>query len=124
MNARDIIEAEDPKKFLKKNPQGGLGYRQRPVNRAVDLGFNFYFGSPVVMSFNIVAKDMNEAVMLANAHLDRLVGGMSVELNDELDTQFFIGEHFKNFRLTSKNCMMWWALDGEEDPDMNPDFEG
>lgn len=121
MNARQLIEAEDPRKALRNRTQG-LGYREREIDRTQDKGWNFYIGTPIVMSFNIVARDIGEATRLANAHFDRIMT-QGAYLNDELDTNFTVDPQAGKLSLSPNNCMMWWDLDaGEEDPTMNPDF--
>lgn len=126
MNARQLIEAEDPKRALRANPEQGLGYRDRPVDYDHDYGWNFLFGTPIRISFNIVARDMAEAVTLANAHFHRIIGQGGHYLNDELDTGFFLNEQVKDFQITDKQLFMYWPLfgDQEEDPIMNPSYEG
>lgn len=121
VKAIDIIrEADGPKKFLKANPQHGIAHAQRPIDRNKDFAFHFIFGSPIAMSFDVIASNMAEAVPIANSHADSLLRN-GYTLDDQRDTIFSWDENVK-FRITESHCLMWWQLNADEDPTLNPNF--
>lgn len=129
MKARDIIEAEDPKKFLKANPQHGLATQPMQVNYESDYGWHFYFGGPVAVCFDVVAPTRDRAIALANAHWDRLRREhlLERELRDQFDTQVVMAESLMIERLGWEHVLMYWRMADDavdEDPTMNDEWTG
>jgi hypothetical protein len=119
---RSLTEAgENPKKFFRQSADQ-RAYSGRPIDRKRDFAYHFIFGSPITMSFDVIARDAVEAVRIANLHLHHVLDKL-VELGDQRMTTFSLDENNPNYRLTERNILMWWQLDADGDPTMNDDFE-
>ncbi len=115
---------ENPKKAMRKTADT-RAYSARPINRQRDFAYHFYFGSPIAISFDIIARTPQEACRIANIHFWEILGHKPIEVGDERQTEFHLREGGE-YKITEKQIMMWWPLEGAEgeDPIMNDEHEG